>query len=120
MARQRKTDRDLQGGKARLAGLKSIDKDLDLGGGVSVMTLEESLTAAQAKLDQYNQSLGMPDQYLNEYKALLNTVNDLAGRSLKGVGVKFGEDSSEYEMAGGVRKSERKRPTRKPKNESKP
>jgi hypothetical protein len=33
---------------------------------------------------------------------------------LNGVKVKFGRDSSEYEMAGRVRRSERKRPQRKP------
>ena len=120
MARARKSDRDLQPGKMRLAGLKSIDKNLDLGGGVSAEILENTITAADAKLAQYNQSLGMPDQYLNEYKALVTTVKDLSNRSLKGVGVKFGEDSSEYEMAGGTRKSERKRPTRKSKDDPKP
>jgi hypothetical protein len=33
---------------------------------------------------------------------------------LAGVAAKYGKDSDEYEKAGGVRKSERKRPTRTP------
>jgi hypothetical protein len=33
---------------------------------------------------------------------------------LNGVASKFGTDSSQYEMAGGVRKSERKKPNRNP------
>ena len=115
MARQRKTETALQPGKKRLAGLKAIEKSLELAGDVSEATLEAAITAAQSKLEAYNQSLAMPDQLLNEYKDLVKTVNDLTARSLMGVGVKFGEDSSEYEIAGGVRKSERKRPTRKPK-----
>ena len=87
-----------------------------MGGGVSATTLEASIAAAQEKLEQYNQSLAMPDQYLNEYKALVQTVKDLTSRTLNGIAAKFGEDSSEYEMVGGTRKSERKRPTRKPKS----
>ena len=33
---------------------------------------------------------------------------------LTGVGVKYGKDSNEYEKAGGVRTSERKKPVRTP------
>ena len=36
-------------------------------------------------------------------------------RALNGVKFKFGDDSSQYEMAGGVRKSERKKPVCKAK-----
>ena len=43
------------------------------------------------------------------------TMKDICERMLEGVGSKFGHDSNEYEMAGGKRKSERKRPIRKPK-----
>jgi hypothetical protein len=32
---------------------------------------------------------------------------------LNGVSVRFGKDSNEYEKAGGIRKSERKKPVRK-------
>ena len=34
------------------------------------------------------------------------------------IGVQFGKDSNAYEKAGGVRKSERKKPVRKPKTTS--
>ena len=40
-------------------------------------------------------------------------LKDLSERMLMGVGSKFGKDSDEYEMAGGVRKSEHKKPVRK-------
>jgi hypothetical protein len=36
-------------------------------------------------------------------------MDDLTERMLAGVGSKYGKDSTEYEKAGGVRKSERKR-----------
>ena len=36
-------------------------------------------------------------------------------RMLSAMGDKYGKDSSEYEVAGGTRKSERKKPTKKAK-----
>lgn len=39
----------------------------------------------------------------------------IALRMLAGIGARFGKDSSEYEQAGGVRKSDRKFPPRKTK-----
>lgn len=39
----------------------------------------------------------------------------MSERMLAGVAARYGKDSSQYEQAGGVRKSERKRPTRKTK-----
>ena len=40
-------------------------------------------------------------------------LRDLNERCLSGVAAKYRKDSSEYEKAGGMRKSERKRPVRK-------
>lgn len=40
-------------------------------------------------------------------------LRDLSERMLIAVAAKYGKNSYEYEMAGGVRKSERKRPVRK-------
>ena len=40
-------------------------------------------------------------------------IRALSERMLIAVAAKYGKDSYEYEMAGGIRKSERKRPTRR-------
>jgi hypothetical protein len=49
------------------------------------------------------------DGDLNKLEAAEDALNDLSERMLAGVGVKFTRDSDEYEEAGGVRKSDRKR-----------
>jgi len=67
----------------------------------------------QAKQDAYNALLSQADQAQNELLAAEKAIRDLSERMLAGVASKYGKDSSEYEMAGGTRKSERKRPTRK-------
>jgi hypothetical protein len=42
--------------------------------------------------------------------AQIDVVNDWSERMLTGIASKFGKNSSQYEMAGGVKKDERKKP----------
>jgi hypothetical protein len=59
--------------------------------------------------------LSQVDEAKNEVHSQEKIVNDLNRRMLNGVGAKYGYNSNEYEMAGGTRQSDRKRPVRKPK-----
>ena len=95
----------------RLAGAKSIDKSLDLGGGLTNDAFEAKINQAQTALNDYNESLSVSDQKLNVFNALEKEVRGFNERMLGGIGSRYGFDSDEYEMAGGVRKSERKRRT---------
>ena len=52
---------------------------------------------------------------LNARDARIAEMTDLATRALSGIRSTFGSDSTQYEQAGGKRKSERKPPKRKPK-----
>jgi hypothetical protein len=65
-------------------------------------------------MDGYNTLLSTLDQSLNTLKADEKILNNWNERILNGVASKYGKDSSEYEQAGGVRKSERKKPVKKP------
>ncbi|MBD1873732.1 hypothetical protein H6F75_09580 [Nodosilinea sp. FACHB-131] len=51
----------------------------------------------------------------NAVKEAELVMRDYSERILLSVATRYGKDSDEYEMAGGVRKSDRKRPIRKPK-----
>ena len=52
------------------------------------------------------------DGLTSEIRADERNIPDLSERMLLAVGARFGQDSAEYKKAGGVRKSERQRPTR--------
>ena len=65
-------------------------------------------------MDSYNTLLSTVDEKLNKLKAQEKILDNWNERILVGVAAKFGKDSSEYEQAGGVRKSERKKPKAKP------
>lgn len=100
--------------KTRLANFKSIDPNLEVGEGLKNATFEAEIDDVYATLELYNTKLAEADQILNQFNAKEKDLRGTSERMLKGVGVKFGFDSDEYEQAGGVRKSERAKPKPKP------
>jgi hypothetical protein len=94
-----------------LEAWKNIDPALQLGG-MAVTALESELGEARTLFMQINsletQLIGMR----NQRDALNLSIWDRLKRVRTGVKSLFGDDSSEYEMVGGTRISERKRPTR--------
>lgn len=97
----------------RLAGVKSIDADIDLGNGLSAEAFKAKIDEIYAVLEEYNSLLSQVDQKSNAFDVLEKELRDFNERILLAVAAKYGKDSDEYEMAGGKRKSERARPVRK-------
>jgi hypothetical protein len=104
---------DLEKGVTRLAAIKSIDVALDLGSNINVGNYETQVQLLATKLSAYNTALSTIDDLYNSCIAQIDVVKDWNERILTGVATKYGKNSSQYEMAGGVRKSERKKPTKK-------
>lgn len=95
--------------KARLAALKGINPNLDLGNGLAISSYASAIDAYSGFLGQYNTALSTVDDLYNKCNSALAQVNDLSERMLTGVASKYGKNSSEYEMAGGTRKTEKKK-----------
>jgi hypothetical protein len=91
--------------QTRLAAVKSIDTNVK-----SYSTLLED---ARAKLEKYNTVLSLVDDAHTDMSAAEKALADQTERMLIAVAYKYGKDSNEYKMAGGTRKSDRKRPERK-------
>ena len=113
MPRLKRTSLLLDKARIRANNLVSIDPGLDLGNGLSVPAYQEQINALQTTLDRHNNLLSELDAIANDIAAAEKTLADYSERMLNGVSVRFGKDSNEYEKAGGVRKSERKKPVRK-------
>ena len=109
MAFKRRSSQVLSDAQTRAANLKAIDPNLDLGNELTVADYESRIAAAQNVLDSYNAQLAKADSLGNDFKAIEKEVRGFSARMLAGVGVKYGKDSNEYEMAGGTRSSEIKR-----------
>ncbi|MBP6755022.1 MAG: hypothetical protein KA210_02660 [Bacteroidia bacterium] len=104
---------DLEKGITRLAAIKSIDAALDLGNNINVTVYETELNLLRTKLNTYNTTLSTIDDLYNACLVQMEVVKDLNERILTGVATKYGKNSTQYEMAGGKKKSERKKATKK-------
>jgi hypothetical protein len=104
---------DLDKGKTRLSAIKSIDEKLDLANGITAANYETQINLYAAKVDKYNTTLSTIDDLYNECMEQKVVLKDWNERVLTGVATKFGKKSSQYEMAGGVKKTERKKPVAK-------
>lgn len=111
MARSKRTSPAADKATTRAAGLASISPTLDLGNGKTLAAYQAAIADIAApdtgKLAVYNAALSTLDGLLNELQAAEKELNTLSDTMLAAVGVKYGKDSSEYEMAGGTRTSER-------------
>lgn len=115
MAKARKTTSPaITDGEQKVVGMKSIKEDLDLGNGVTVVNGEALLFDARRLLADYNASLAVSDGLLTAFELKEKELQKFNAKVLPAVGLKYGKDSAEYEKAGGVRDSERKKPNRKP------
>jgi hypothetical protein len=108
---------DLEKAKTRLAALKSISADLDLGNGITVPFYQDEISQYEKTVELYNTTLSTIDDLYNECIAQKIVMRDWNERVLTGVATKYGKNSSQYEMAGGVKKSERKKANSKTKKQ---
>ncbi|WP_392535010.1 hypothetical protein [Nostoc sp. C117] len=112
MLRQRQISRVLEKAELRASGLKKIDPNIDFGNGYSLQKLTELIEELRNKIDTYNHALSVIDSLRTQLKELEKDLSSMSERMLMGVAVKYGKDSCEYMMAGGVRKSDRIRKSR--------
>lgn len=113
MARQRRNSSVLETARQRLAGLKSITPVPDFGPNLKVDDYEQKINALAAKIERYNELNATLDDLQNEIEADEEELRTDSSRMLSAAGAHYGPDSSEYEVVGGTRRSERKRGTKK-------
>ncbi len=113
MSRAKRSSRTLERAERRHAALQSISQQLEIGDGLTLETYKAQIQALRDEISAYNTILSSADRAANLVKTLESQLDQISERMLLGIAVKYGKDSNEYEMAGGTRKSERKRPARK-------
>jgi hypothetical protein len=110
MARPKRASTALLNAEQRAAAIASISEKLDLGNGLALSPYQEKIAALRNKINVYNTTLSTVDDLSRDIKEMEKELRDLSQQMLLGVGARYGTDSREYGKAGGVRKSERKRP----------
>lgn len=108
--------------ESRLNGMQVVDgkQETPVNYGNSKVPLTVAEMAAQialveSKRSDYNKTLKTADEISNDIDAEENKLNEMCTKILSAAVGQFGEDSDEYEQLGGTRKSDRKKPVRKPK-----
>ena len=114
MARQKRNSTALiTTAERRLSGMKIISPKLDLGGGCSTSNLDSKIKDVRTKLTAYNDLLTKVDAAANELDRAEKALAHISNKVLPGVATRYDKESDQYEMVGGTRPSERKRPARK-------
>jgi uncharacterized protein YukE len=112
MARRKRNSRTLNKAEVRLASIKSISPSLDVGEGLTVKDYTKKIENLRQSLETYNTALSDIDVLLTQIVESEQDLADYSENILRGIAYKFGSNSHEYQRAGGVRKSDRKRPVR--------
>ena len=87
--------------------LKTVDPKIDLGNDRNLASLSKQIEQLHTKLTDYNTTLSKLDATKLEIDEMERCMGDLLDQLMNGVSAKYGNDSREYEMAGGTRKSDR-------------
>ncbi|MDZ8184013.1 MAG: hypothetical protein RMX96_04015 [Nostoc sp. ChiSLP02] len=109
MVRAKRNSRVLGKAETRLASVKSINPILDVGEGLTVKDYTDRIEKLRKSLEAYNTTLSTIDILLTQIVENEEDLADYSEKFLRGIAYKFGSNSYEYKMAGGTRKSERKR-----------
>ncbi|MEH2276440.1 MAG: hypothetical protein V7K40_17025 [Nostoc sp.] len=112
MPRTKRSSRILEKAEFRVAGLKAIDPNINFDDTYSLQNLTQLIEQFHNMLDDYNAAIAMIDSSRKKLDEMEKTLSQVSDKMLVGVGFKYGKNSDEYELAGGVRDSERIRKSR--------
>ena len=116
MARLKRTSsRTLEKARHILAGLKQITPKPEFGAELTEARFEAEIDGYTHDLEAFNGALAEVDDQQNRLGDREQRLNDFSQRIQAAVKALYGPDSSELEVIGGVRRSDRRRRTRKPK-----
>ena len=115
MARQKRSSRVIEKAQQRAAGLKMISENLEVGNSLTLESFSATIEQIRSKLEAYNSLLAKVNVIQADLVEGETQLKHMTEDMLIGVASKYGKDSYEYKLAGGTRRSERKRPVRKPK-----
>ncbi len=87
-------------------------------GDLTLAKFQSLLTDLRAKRDRIDELRAQQTAAANDLNTQGAAVSDASTRARSGIRAVYGPDSTQYELAGGTRASERKRPVRKAKPDS--
>ena len=114
MSQMKRPSKIIAEAERRAAGLESIDPNLDLGNGYTLVAYRASIAATSTQENRYLMALAICDEERVKLKSMESGLAVQSDLYLKAVEVKHGRNSIEYKKAGGKLPGERRRSSRKP------
>jgi hypothetical protein len=85
----------------RLALLKSIDENLNLGHGLTIEAYNQLINTTRATLEAHNTLVSNLEESRKTIIQMDKTLSEMSERMLSGVATVYGRNSMEYSKAGG-------------------
>ncbi|WP_392481312.1 hypothetical protein [Nostoc sp. C110] len=110
MTQRKRNSMSLTKAERRIEGMQTINPQLDFSNGFSIATYNTRVIELREKLAAYNQAQTIVDKTHNALLEAERELNTYSEQMLLNVASRYGKNSDEYEMAGGTRRSDRKKP----------
>jgi len=109
MKQRKRNSMPLSKAERRIEGMQTINPELDFSNGFSIATYNTKVIELREKLGAYNQAQTIVDKTHNVLIEAERELNTYSEQMLLNVASCYGKSSDEYEMAGGTRRSDRKK-----------
>lgn len=109
MTRRKRNSALLERAERRFESIRSINPQLDLGGGLTLAAYATVLESLRSKLATYNTALSTLDRLADDVSVAEKIAVEMSEKMLLGIGSRYGKTSQEYEMAGGSRRRNKRR-----------
>ncbi|MDZ8030900.1 hypothetical protein [Nostoc sp. DedSLP04] len=110
MTQRKRNSMSLTKAERRIEGMQTINPELDFSNGFSIATYNTKVVELREKLAAYNQAQAVVNKTHNALIEAERELNTYSEQMLLNVASHYGKNSDEYEMAGGTRRSDRKKP----------
>jgi hypothetical protein len=109
MPQKKKVSPTIAKAKVRISGMKTIDPMLDFGNGMNITAYEAAIQDAEQRIEAYNMAIANVSQLQSSVAEAEAVLAELSERMLSTIAGRYGKKSDQYEMAGGTKRSTRRR-----------
>ncbi|OUL27136.1 hypothetical protein BV378_10745 [Nostoc sp. RF31YmG] len=109
MSPRKRNSTALTKAERRIEGMQMINPQLDFGDGLSIASYNNKILEIRDKLTAYNQARAMVEKTQNALSQAESELNTLSEKMLLSIASRYGKTSDEYGMAGGTRRSTRRK-----------
>jgi uncharacterized protein YukE len=113
MPYKKKISKTIEKAKIRISGMKSLEPALDMGNGLSVEAYSAAIQDTEQRIEAYNTAVSTISQLSSAAEKAEKDLATLSERMLSTVAGRYGRTSDEYAMAGGTKRTNRRRGSKK-------